>query len=194
MTYTDVAAPRKNQKAENMINKRRLVTALCYSALAAFLPASGAAQDATFPCKVLLCSQANWPTIPYCVPIMQQANWMQLLGVAVGICQQAVQQAQQQQQNQNQSQLPLAANTSNGAISPILCSSGSFPVSQATGGYTINSAGSMCGAPTSSAVQNVVASQCSTYTDGTCAVIFKPADLTITNPPALAQSGIVASQ
>ena len=177
-----------------MIDRRRLATILFSSALAAFPPASGAAQDATFPCKVLLCSQANWPTIPYCVPIMQQANWMQLLGVAVGICQQAVQQAQQQQQNQNQSQLPLAANTSNGATSPILCPSGSFPVSQATGGYTINSAGSMCGAPTSSAVQNVVAFQCSTYTDGTCAVLFKPADLTITNPPALAQSGIVASQ
>jgi len=177
-----------------MIDRRRLATVLFSGTLVAFLPASGAAQDATFPCKVLLCSQANWPTIPYCVPIMQQANWMQLLGVAVGICQQAVQQAQQQQQNQNQSQSPLAANTSNGAPSPILCPSGSFPVSQATGGYTINSAGSMCGAPTSSAVQNVVASQCSTYTDGTCAVIFKPADLTITNPPAPAQSGGVALQ
>jgi len=184
----------RTKKAEKMINKRRLATVLCSSALAAFPPASGAAQDATFACKVLLCSQANWPTILYCVPIMQQANWMQLLGVAVGICQQAIQQAQQQQQNQNQSQLPLAANTSNGATSPILCPSGAFPVSRATGGYTINSAGSMCGAPTSSAAQNVVASQCSTYSDGTCAVIFKPADLTITNPPALAQSGIVASQ
>jgi len=177
-----------------MIDRRRLATILFSGALVALPPASGAAQDATFPCKVLLCSQANWPTIPYCVPIMQQANWMQLLGVAVGICQQAVQQAQQQQQNQNQSQLPLAGNTSNGATSPILCPGGSFPVSQSTGGYTINSAGSMCGAPTSAAVQNVIAFQCSTYTDGTCAVLFKPADLTITNPPALAQSGIVASQ
>jgi hypothetical protein len=184
----------RTKKAEKMINKRRLATVLCSSALAAFPPASGAAQDATFACKVLLCSQANWPTILYCVPIMQQANWMQLLGVAVGICQQAIQQAQQQQQNQNQSQLPLAANTSNGATSPILCPSGAFPVSRATGGYTINSAGSMCGAPTSSAAQNVVASQCSTYSDGTCSVLFKPADLTITNPPALAQRGIVASQ
>jgi hypothetical protein len=119
---------------------------------------------------------------------------MQLLGVAVGICQQAVQQAQQQRPNQSQTQPPPAANTSNGVTGAILCPSGSFPVSQATGGYTINSAGSMCGAPTSSAVQNVVAFQCSTYTDGTCALIFKPADLIITNPPALAQSGIVASQ
>jgi len=177
-----------------MIDRRRLATILFSSALVAFPPASGAAQDATFACKVLLCSQANWPTIPYCVPIMRQANWMQLLGAAVGICQQAVQQAQQQQQNQNKSQFPLAANTSNGATSPILCPGGSFPVSQSTGGYTINSAGSMCGAPRSSAVQNVIAFQCSTYTDGTCAVLFKPADLTITNPPALAQSGIVASQ
>ena len=184
----------RTKKAEKMINKRRLATVLCFSALAAFPPASGAAQDATFACKVLLCSQASWPTIPYCVPIMQQANWMQLLGVAVGICQQAIQPAQQQQQTQSQTQPPLAANTSNVATNTILCPSGSFPVFQATGGYTINSAGSMCGAPTSSAVQNVIASQCSTYTDGNCAVIFKPADLTITNPPALAQSGIVASQ
>jgi hypothetical protein len=189
-----VASPRKNQKAENMINKRRLAIVIFSSALAAFPPGSAVAQDATFPCKVLLCSQANWPTIPYCVPIMQQANWMQLLGVAVGICQQAIQQAQQQQQNQNQTKSPLAANTSNGAASPIFCPGGSFPVSQSTDGYTINSAGSMCGAPTSSAVQNVVASQCSTYTDGTCSVIFKPADLTITNPPAPAQSGLVVSQ
>ena len=103
MSYTDVTSPRKNQKAEKMITKRRLVTVLVSSALAAFPPASAAAQDAAFPCKVLLCSQANWPTIPYCVPIMQQAMWMQMLGVAVGICQQAIQQAQQQQQNQSAS-------------------------------------------------------------------------------------------
>ena len=182
--------PRKNQKAEKMITKRRLQNILVYSAVAAFSPASAAAQDATFACKVLLCSQANWPTIPFCAPIMQQAMWMQMLGVAVGICQQAL----QQQPNQGAALLPLAANTLNGATSPILCPNGSFPVSQATGGYTINSSGSMCGAPTSSAVQSVVASQCSTYTDGTCSVLFKPADLTITSPPAPAQSGGVASQ
>jgi hypothetical protein len=177
-----------------MIDRPRLATVLFSSALAVLPPASGAAQDATFACKVLLCSQANWPTIPYCVPIMQQALWMQLLRVAVGICQQAIGQAQQQQPNQGAALLPLAANTSNGVTSPILCPNGSFPVSRATGGYTINSAGSMCGAPTSSAVKGVVASQCSTYTDGTCSVLFKPADLTITNPPALAQSGVAAGQ
>ena len=194
MTYTDVASPRKNQKAGKMITKRRLATVLVSSALAAFPPASAAAQDATFPCKVLLCSQANWPTIPYCVPIMQQAMWMQMLGVAVGICQQAIQQAQQQQPNQSAAQSALAANTPSGATNPISCPSGSFPVSQAAGGYTINSAGSMCGAPTSAAVQSVVASQCLDYTDGTCSVLFRPGDLTITNPPAPAQSGVVASQ
>jgi hypothetical protein len=192
MLYTDVTSPRKNQKAEKMITKRRLVTILVSSALAAFPPASAAAQDATFPCKVLLCSQANWPTIPYCGPIMQQAMWMQLLGVAVGACPQAIQQAQQQQRNQNQTQSPLAANTPNGATSPIPCPSGSFPVSQINGGYTIISAGSMCGAPTSAAVQSVVASQCLDYTDGTCSILFGPGDLAITNPPA--QRRVAAGQ
>ena len=194
MTYTDVAAPRKNQKAENMINKRRLVTALCYSILAAFVPASGAAQDATFPCKVLLCSQVNWATIRYCGPIMQQAMWMQMLGVAVGICHQAIQQAQQQQPNQSAAQSPLVPNTPNGATSSILCPSGSFPVSQAAGGYTINAAGSTCGAPTSATVQSIVTSQCLDYTDGTCSVLFRPGDLAIKDPPAPAESGVVASQ
>ena len=64
----------RTKRAEKMIDRRRLATVLFSSALADFPPASGAAQDATFACKVLLCSQANWPTIPYCVPIMQQAN------------------------------------------------------------------------------------------------------------------------
>jgi hypothetical protein len=194
MTYTDVESRRKHQKAEKMINKRRLATVLFSSALAAFPPASAAAQDAAFHCKVLLCGQANWPTIPYSVPIMRQALWMQLAGVAVGICQQAIQQAQQQKQNRSAWQSLLAANTSNGAASLIACSSRSFPVSQVTGGYTINSAGSICGAPTLSAVRRIVAFQCSVYTDGNCSTLFKAADLTITNPSAPAQGGLVASQ
>ena len=186
--------PRKNQKAGKMITKRRLKNVLVYSAVAAFSPASAAAQDATFACKVLLCSQANWPTIPFCAPIMQQAMWMQMLGVAVGICQQAIQHAQQQQPNQRAAQSPLAPNTSNGATSPIFCPSGSFPVSQAAGGYTIYSAGSMCGAPTSAAVRSVVASQCLDYTDGTCSVLFRPGDLLTTNAPDPAQSRVAAGQ
>ena len=182
--------PRKNQKAEKMITKRRLQNILVYSAVAAFSPASAAAQDATFACKVLLCSQANWPTIPFCAPIMQQAMWMQMLGVAVGICQQAL----QQQPNQSAAQSALVANTPSGATNPISCPSGSFPVSQAAGEYTINSAGSMCGAPTSAAVRSVVASQCLDYTDGTCPVRFRPGDLITTNAPDPAQSRVAAGQ
>ena len=174
-----------------MIRRRRLGNLLVLGALAISPTPPAAAQDASFPCKVLLCSQANWPTIPYCVPIMQQAIWMQLLRVAVGICQQAVQQAQQ---NQSNPQSPLAANAPSGLANTISCPSGAFPVSQANGGYTINTNGSMCGTPTSPAVQAVVASQCLAYTDGTCAVVFKPADLTITNPPGPAQSGGAAAQ
>ena len=174
-----------------MIRRRMLKTFLVLGALAMSLTRPGAAQDATFPCKVLLCSQANWPTIPYCVPIMQQAIWMQLLHVAVGICQEAVQQVQQ---NQNTPQSSLAANTPNGLTNAISCPSGAFPVSQTSGGYTINTNGSMCGAPTSPAVQAVDASQCLAYTDGTCAIVFKPTDLTITNPQGAVQSGGAAGQ
>ncbi len=174
-----------------MTGRRRLETLIVLASLAMSPLRPAAAQDATFPCKVLLCSQANWPTIPYCVPIMSQAIWMQLLRVAVGICQQAVQQAQQNQSNPQS--LPVA-NAPSGLANTISCPSGAFPVSQTNGGYTINTSGSMCGAPASPAVQAVGASQCLTYTDETCAVVFKPADLTITNPPAPAQSDGVASQ
>jgi hypothetical protein len=174
-----------------MIRRRRLETLIVLAALAMSLTRPSAAQDATFPCKVLLCSQANWPTIPYCVPIMQQAIWMQLLRVAVGICQQAVQQAQQ---NQSIPPSPLAANAPSGLTYTISCPSGAFPVSQANGGYTINSNGTMCGTPTSPAVQGNVASQCLAYTDGTCAFLFKPADLTITNPLGPTQIGGAAGQ
>jgi hypothetical protein len=52
----------------------------------------------------------------------------------------------------------------------------------------------MCGAPTSPAVQADVASQCLAYTDGTCAAVFRPADLTITNPPGPARGGGAAAQ
>jgi hypothetical protein len=121
---------------------------------------------------------------------MQQAIWMQLLRVAVGICQQV----QQAAQNQSNPQSPPVPNAPSGLANTISCPSGAFPVSQANGGYTINSGGSMCGAPTSPAVQAVVASQCLAYTDGTCAFLFKPADLTITNPLGLAQNGGAAGQ
>jgi hypothetical protein len=179
------------KRLKKMIRRRRLKTFLVLGVLAMSLTRPGVAQDATFPCKVLLCSQANWPTIPYCVPIMKQAIWMQLLRVAVGICQQAVQQAQQNQSNPQS--LPVA-NAPNGLTNRIACPSGAFPVSQTSGGCTINTNGSMCGAPTLPAVQAVVASQCLAYTDGTCAFLFKPGDLTITNPPGPAQGGGAAAQ
>jgi len=50
------------------------------------------AQDASFPCKVLLCAAAvnpSWMQIPYCVPIMQQAIYLQAWGIAVGVCAEA---------------------------------------------------------------------------------------------------------
>ena len=174
-----------------MIRRRRLRTFLVLGALAMSPTWPAAAQDVSFPCKVLLCSQANWPTILYCVPIMKQAIWMQLLHVAIGICQQAVQQAQQ---NQSNPQSPPVANAPSGPTNTISCPSGAFPVSQANGGYTINLGGSMCGAPTSPAVQTVAAFQCLAYTDVTCAFLFKPADLTITNPVGPAQSGGATGQ
>jgi hypothetical protein len=44
------------------------------SAFGPLLAGPAAAQDASFGCKVLLCSAATspgWPSIPYCVPVMQ---------------------------------------------------------------------------------------------------------------------------
>lgn len=57
-------------------------------------PISASARDASFACKVLLCAAAtnpSWTSIPYCVPIMQQALAMQAYGLAVGICVEAMQ-------------------------------------------------------------------------------------------------------
>jgi len=44
------------------------------SACVPLLAGAAVAQDASFGCKVLLCSAATapgWPSIPYCVPVMQ---------------------------------------------------------------------------------------------------------------------------
>ncbi len=44
------------------------------SACGSLLVGPAAGQDASFGCKVLLCSAATspgWPSIPYCVPVMQ---------------------------------------------------------------------------------------------------------------------------
>ncbi len=55
---------------------RRSVFALALStALPVWSAASVEAQDAEFGCKVLLCAAASnpsWPSIPYCVPVMNQ--------------------------------------------------------------------------------------------------------------------------
>lgn len=56
-------------------------------------PISARARDASFACKVLLCGAStnpSWPSIPYCVPIMQQAIAMQAVGIAVGVCVEAM--------------------------------------------------------------------------------------------------------
>lgn len=55
---------------------RRSVGALTLSAIFAVgAHAAAKAQDAEFGCKVLLCAAASnpsWPSIPYCVPVMNQ--------------------------------------------------------------------------------------------------------------------------
>lgn len=52
------------------------ISALTFSAIFAISAgASAKAQDAEFGCKVLLCAAAtnpSWPSIPYCVPVMNQ--------------------------------------------------------------------------------------------------------------------------
>ena len=68
----------------------RIAKVVAGSAVVALGPATPSqAQDASFPCKVLLCAAAanpSWTQIPYCVPIMQQAIYLQAWGIAVGVC------------------------------------------------------------------------------------------------------------
>lgn len=56
-----------------------IVSAAVSAALYIGSPHSSQAQDAEFGCKVLLCAGASnpsWPSIPYCVPIMNQLHAM----------------------------------------------------------------------------------------------------------------------
>lgn len=58
------------------VSVHRFIRSLTFSAfLAVSAGASAKAQDAEFGCKVLLCAAAtnpSWPSIPYCVPVMNQ--------------------------------------------------------------------------------------------------------------------------
>jgi len=142
-------------------------------------------QDASFPCKVLLCGQANWPAIRYCVPIMQQAMWMATLGIAVGVCAEAMQGAENQDNSgggEKQAFGMRGPNSNGGFGNSPICPLGAVPVSQSIGGYIIDARGSLCGTPTSSQVQSDIAAQCGGFTDGTCATVWNAGTLTITNP------------
>jgi hypothetical protein len=67
---------RSGQAVVVEVSMSRFIRSLTFSAiLAASAGASGKAQDAEFGCKVLLCAAASnpsWPSIPYCVPVMNQ--------------------------------------------------------------------------------------------------------------------------
>ncbi len=58
------------------VSMRRFIRSLSFSAiLAVSAEVPARAQDAEFGCKVLLCAAASnpsWPSIPYCVPVMNQ--------------------------------------------------------------------------------------------------------------------------
>lgn len=169
-----------------MINATAM-KAVVFAGIVALSPLGPAfPQDASFPCKVLLCGQANWPAIRYCVPIMQQATWMAMLGIAVGVCAEAMQGARNNQNNSGAGQRPasgLAGPNSNGGFgNSATCPLGAVPVSQSIGGYIIDARGSLCGTPTSSQVQSDIAAQCGGFTDGTCATVWNAGTLTITNP------------
>jgi hypothetical protein len=75
MTYT---MPRMacGQVAIMEVSMRRFIRPLIVSAvLSVSVEAPARAQDAEFGCKVLLCAAAtnpSWPSIPYCVPVMNQ--------------------------------------------------------------------------------------------------------------------------
>jgi hypothetical protein len=174
--------------------------AVVFAGIVALSPVGPAlGQDASFPCKVLLCGQANWPAIRYCVPIMQQATWMGLLGIAVGACAEALQGAQNHQNNSGGVQNPASGlagpNTNGGFENPATCPLGAVPVSESIGGHIINASGSLCGTPTSSQVQSDIAAQCGGFTDGTCATVWTAGTLTITNPAsAIGSAGGTASK
>ncbi len=56
-----------------------VLSAAVGTALSIGSPTSSQAQDAEFGCKVLLCAAASnpsWPSIPYCVPAMNQLHAM----------------------------------------------------------------------------------------------------------------------
>jgi hypothetical protein len=116
---------------------------------------------------------------------MQQATWMAMLGIAVGVCAEAMQGAENQNNNGSEQQQAsgLAGPNSKGGFgnSPT-CPLGAVPVTESIGGHIINASGSLCGTPASSQVQSDIAAQCGGFTDGTCATVWKAGTLAITNP------------
>jgi hypothetical protein len=75
MTET-TPAMRSAQAVLVEVSVHRFIRSLTFSTLLAVSAwASAKAQDAEFGCKVLLCAAASnpsWPSIPYCVPVMNQ--------------------------------------------------------------------------------------------------------------------------
>jgi hypothetical protein len=69
-------AMRSAQAVVVEVSMRRFIRSLSFSAiLAVSVEAPARAQDAEFGCKVLLCAAASnpsWPSVPYCVPVMNQ--------------------------------------------------------------------------------------------------------------------------
>ena len=69
-------SPRRATAVLVEVSVHRFIRSLTFSAIfAVSAGASAKAQDAEFGCKVLLCAAAtnpSWPSIPYCVPVMNQ--------------------------------------------------------------------------------------------------------------------------
>ncbi|SDR63332.1 hypothetical protein SAMN05519103_08500 [Rhizobiales bacterium GAS113] len=101
------------------------------------------AQDASFGCKVLLCAAATnpgWPSIPYCVPVMQQLFSMMAKGGGIPACAQA------------------GSSGGNVGYQPFnSCPAGSVSVSQssASSAYQADPSGSQCATPADLAAHQV---------------------------------------
>ena len=155
-----------------MINRQALLSIVFAGMVSVLSLTPASAQDASFACKVLLCGASNWPTIPYCVPIMQQAIWMNALGVAIGLCAEAMQNQTTNDAQPGRLPSPPPGAAANIPATPLPCAPGSIPMSAtSSGSYTVDLGGSLCGSPQTSQAQADLAA-CAHTASAVCPKLF----------------------
>lgn len=135
--------------------------------------------DASFACKALLCGQTNWPAIPYCVPIMQQAMWLNYLGIGVGICAEAMQGGRQNRQHDADGQQNAAGQArESGGGTLTTCPSGAVSMSAAKDRYVVDVGGSLCAKPLTAAAKRALA-ECAASLAMRCSRKFTAEDVSV---------------